>query len=674
MIFSYNWLQSYFKKHLPPVKQLASHIGLHVFEVEAVEKSKKDYSIVVDILPNRPDCLSHLGMVSEISAFLGINNNIPKIKVKENKKFRAKKFISVKVEDKKACPRYCARVITDIKVGKSPEWLRERLETCGQKSINNIVDAANYVMLEYGQPLHCFDYDKIDGDIVVRFAKKGEKINTLDNNNFKLDKDILIIADKEKPLAIAGIKGGSDAAVTEKTKTIVIESANFNQYLIRNASRKIALRTDASIRFEHGLDLVTTEIAANRLAELIADIADGKIASGIIDTNNVKYKPRTIRLKLEDIDSLLGINIPQAKAVNCLKALGFGVKKVKQGSLDVSVPHNRQDVMISQDLIEEIARIWGYENIEAKYPETILAPSNKYEKFIWPHVLREEMKALGWTESWNYNFIGEQDTKNWAVDENRLLLLDNPLSSEYYAMRPTQLINLCKNIAINQPYATNLKFYEIGKKFVKDKKIFNPIEDEKLMFSGVCTGCDVMTAFLETKKAMEASLEGLGVTDIRYAVCKTDSWYEEHNVACVTANGIKVGVIGPIDEAITKKMKIVQSVAGFELDFDSICKIADSEREYEEISKFPSIVRDISVIVPYDVLIDEVQWQIQEGANAFVRDIELFDIFEKEEEKSLSFHIILQSKNKTLTSQDADNVIKNIIARLESKEWSVRKQ
>jgi phenylalanyl-tRNA synthetase beta chain len=680
MKFSYNFLQSYFKKKLPEATKLAQEIALHVFEIDGVEKKGGDYVIDVDILPNRPDCMSHIGLAWEIGAILREKVLMVPPKLKEDKKVKASDYIAVTSKDKKSNPRYCARVITGVKVGPSPKWLSDILETCGLRPINNIVDAANYVMLQYGQPLHCFDYEKIAGngkkEIIVRFAQKGEKIACLDDKEYELNEKILLIADKDKPLAIAGIKGGKSAEIHNNTKTVVIESANFEQHLIRGASRALALRTDASSRFEHGLDPMFAETGANCLAELIIKIAGGKLASGLIDTAYAKEKKQIVRLPVDKVARVLGVDVPEKEIISSLGSLGFVCKKAKAGSLDVSVPFWRQDIEWPEDLIEEIVRIWGYEKIEPKFPKEILAPAHKIDKFVWPNILRQEMKALGWFESLNYSFVGEEDFSVWNLNKDNLVLLDNPMSSEFCAMRPKLIINLSKNIASNQANTENLRFYEIGKEFKKSGTSINPSQDEQLVFAGVCARDNAHDSFMEAKSALTAALEGLGITDIRYVVPKSCEAYLLENCAGVEAEGKNIGFVGLLNPDITKKLRINNFVSAFEVDMQAISAMADMDSQYEEISKFPSIVRDLSVVVPEQTYIDEVFSLIQEGANAFVKNVELFDIYEGEKnlpgKKSLSFHIVLQSKEKTLSSDDADNVINNIIAKLKSKGWEVK--
>ncbi|HUT96270.1 MAG TPA: phenylalanine--tRNA ligase subunit beta, partial [Candidatus Paceibacterota bacterium] len=376
MKISYNWLREYLPK-LPKPEKLANLLIVHSLEVKAIEKLARDYILDIDVLPNRGhDCLSYIGIAKECAALLGLKITQPclpvgrrKYKLEEDKKLKTSDFIKIEVQDREACPRYTARVIDNIKIGPSPKWLKEKLESIGQKSINNIVDATNYIMFETGQPLHAFDYEKISGrKIIVRQAKKGEKIATLDNELIDLDDDFLVIADTKNPLALAGIKGGKRAEISKNTKTIVLESANFNLGTVRTASRKINLRTEASIRFEYGLDANLTGEAIDKVAVLIKEVAEGKIARGIIDVYAKKVYPIKINLDIKKVENILGKTISKTEITRILKLLGFDV----DANLKVVIPTIRQDVKIQEDLIEEIARIIGYDNIEAKAPLGLL--------------------------------------------------------------------------------------------------------------------------------------------------------------------------------------------------------------------------------------------------------------------------------------------------------------
>ena len=430
MLFSYNWLQSFFKEKLPRPEKLAELLTMHSFEVEEVQKRGQDFILDIDVLPNRGcDCLSHLGIAREIAALTTYNLQLITDKPKKDKKLKTGDFIKVEVKDKTACPRYTARAVINVKIAPSPKWIQERLRVCGLQSINNVVDILNYVMLEMGQPLHAFDYDKLEANergltqkkIIVRFATDRERIVTLDEKNFTLDENILVIADEKKPVAIAGIKGGKMPEIDKNTKNIVIEAANFDQRIIRAVSKKLNLRTDASIRFEQGIDPNLTEEAMDRAAFLIQQLAQGKAAEGMIDVYPQKVLPKKIKLDLNYVESLLGIKIPQKEIIRILKSLGLKIESSSFAKglgeiLNVVVPTLRQDITIPEDLIEEIGRVYGYEKIQPQIPILPLKISNKNRKITWERKIKEIMRGLGLNEVYLYSFISEKDEELFRVN------------------------------------------------------------------------------------------------------------------------------------------------------------------------------------------------------------------------------------------------------------------
>ena len=693
MVFSYNWLQSFFKRKLPAPEKLAELLTIHSFEVVKVKNENKDWILDIDVLPNRgPDCFSHIGIAKEIAAITGLSFLEPVSKIKEDpegkpsasygasKKLKAKDFIAVEVKDKKACPRYTARVITDVKVKSSPKWIQDRLKVCGLRPINNIVDIANYVMLETGQPLHAFDGEKLAGKkIIVRFAEEGEKITTLDEEKYDLDKNILVIADAKSPLAIAGIKGGKIPEIDEKTKIIVLESANFNSRVIRRESKRIDLKTDASWRFEHGIDPNLTEFAIVRASHLIQEIAGGKVAQGLIDFYPKKVLPKKIRLDLDYIKSLLGIEISKKEIIKILKNLEFTVKELPKNALDVLISTRRIDVLIPEDLIEEIGRIHGYQKIPARFPVSLMIPPKRNLDIFWEDMTKDFLKEAGFTEVYNYSFISEKDAEIFKYKKKELVELENALSSEFQYLRPSLIPDLLKNIERNIRDFSEIKIFELGRTFTlwqAQDKI-----REKRMLTGVMTG----DTFYHAKGTIDLLLNKLGISDVW--------WYDEYKAtpeesklslwqakkcAEIKINHQEIGFLGEISPKILDDLKIKGKICVFDIDFEKLSKLASEEHEYRPISRFPAAVRDIAVLVPRLVRVEEVLNKIEEAGGNLIRDIDLFDIYEGEElpedKKNLAFHIIYQSENRTLSSEEIDEIQNKIISALEEDpEWQVRK-
>ena len=705
MLFSYNWLQSFFKKKLPKPEKLAEILALHSFEVEEVKRVRKDWALDIDVLPNRaPDCFSHLGITREISAILNYKLGIGEWKLTEDKNLKAKDFVSVEVKPRQACPRYTARVITDVKVGPSPKWIRDRLEVCGLRPINNVVDIANYVMLETGQPLHAFDGEKLEGQkIIIRFAKEREKIVTLDEEKYDLDEDILVIADEKSPVAIAGIKGGKLPEIDNKTKIVVLESANFNPKVIRKGSKTIDLKTDASWRFEHGIDPNLTEIGINRAAFLIQKIAKGNVAKGLIDFYPKKVLPKRIRLDFDYVKSLLGREIPKKEIINILKRLDFKITGVRPLQIEVEVPTFRLDISIPEDLIEEIGRIYGYQRIKATFPTVSLIPPKRNLDIFWENVIKNILKEAGLTEVYNYSFVSpeqfsifnSQFSKVGKEDKSssspfaaaRVIEVENPISEEQKYLRPSLIPNLLKNVQKNQKNFREIRIFELG-------KIFQAPRTEKRMLTGLITG----DAFYQMKGVIDSLLQKIGISNIWYdefeatpedsnppatlpskgrAPSKISIWHPKI-CAEIKVDHEEIGFLGEISQKILGDLEIEGKLVVFDIDFEKLQRLSSEETIYQPISRYPAAVRDIAVLVPLEIRVEEVLNKIETAAGILVRDVDLFDIYEGEElpegKKNLAFHIIYQAKDRTLSSKEIDEIQDKIIKALEEElEWEVRK-
>ncbi len=661
MIFSYNWLQSFFGKKLPEPEKLAEVLTMHAFEVESIDKKDNDWVLDIAVTPNRgSDCFCHFGIAREIAAILRYKIQDTKYKTQEDRKIKAKDFIKIEVEDKKACPRYTARVITDIRVGFSPKYIRERLEVCGLQFINNVVDIANYVMLETGQPLHAFDLDKLEGKkIIVRRANKNEKIITLDNQKFDLDKDILVIADAKNPVAIAGIKGGKNPEIDEKTKTIVIESANFDYSVIRQASRKLNLKTDASWRFEHSIDPNITEMAINRTAYLIQETVKGKIASGLIDVYPQKVLPKKIKLDLNYVEKLLGIKISQKEVIKILESLGLKIKNHKSNILNVEIPTFRKDLSIPEDLIEEIGRIYGYEKIKPILPMSSLIPPQKNEDIFWQNMVKNILKELSFSETYNYSFVSQRDKEIFSLQN--LLELKNPMNEDQKYLRPNLIVNLIRNIENNRRNYSRINIFEIG-------KIYQP-GLEKTALGGIIFQKENKGLFYELKGMIDLLLNKLGISDIMYQP-NSHILLHPNKSAQIKANKEIIGFLG--------ETRMDKNICVFEIDFDKLQKVSSEEQEYRPISIFPSAVRDLAVLVSQKTKVVDVLNIINAAGGAIVRDVDLFDIYGggelPEGKKNFAFHIVYQSENHTLSSKEIEDIHKKIIKALEKDpEWQVRK-
>jgi phenylalanyl-tRNA synthetase beta chain len=720
MKYSYNWLKE-FVPGIPAPAKLVELLTMRAFEVEGIEAAGparqqpelqamaggKDTVLDIKVLPNRAfDCLSHIGMAREAAAIANLKFKISSFKLNEDKSSGVKDFLKVEVKDKKLCPRYSARLVVDVKVGESPQWMKDRLIACGSRPINNIVDATNYVMLMTGQPLHAFDFDKISGlenpkpnvqnsnksqisnlksqikKIIVRRAKKDEKIITLEGEERELDENILVIADSMDPIAIAGIKGGKKAEIDSKTTRIILESANFDPALTRKSSKILNLRTDASIRFENGVDIDLTMEAVNRVAALVAELAGGKIATGAADTGLTKPKRISTAASHSYIESLLGIKIKSSEVSNILKRLSLPLKIVKKKGdvfYEVMVPAWRNDLNTSEDLIEEIGRLYGYESIPARMPTSVLVPAVKNEELINEEKARNIMIGAGYSEVYNYSLVSEKDKELFGFE---MAGPKYPLSNDQKYLRPTLVIRLLENVKENLKYFNSVRIFEIGKVFrVKEKNI-----QEKRMIGGVLCGnaAGGKNIFYEAKGLVDLLLEKMGVPDFEYneyikndGVCKKAEIFDPVKRVKVIAGGKEIGWVGKISKNILSEMEIKEPIAVFELNFDFINELIEEEIEYQAPSKYPAIERDLSVIASREVKVDDVLNVIENASGPMAVEVALEDVYEgehlEESVKSLTFKFVFQSFEKTLTDAEVNKIMEKVITAVEGEGWEIRK-
>ena len=589
--------------------------------------------------------------------------------------------LPVEIKNKAACPRYTARAIIDVKVGSSPKWIQERLKTCGLRAINNIVDITNYVMLETGQPLHAFDGEKLAGRrIIVRFAEKGEKITTLDDQKFNLDKDILIIADEKNPVGIAGVKGGKIPEIDKRTKIVVLEAANFEGKTIRRASKKLNLKTDASLRFEHGIDPNLTEFAVNRASALIQEIAGGKIArGGLIDIYPQKILPKRVKLDLDYVERLLGIKIPEKEIRKILLKLAFKIENRKSKILNVVAPTFRIDVSLPEDLVEEIGRIYGYERIPAVFHQGTLIPPKRNFDIFWENFSKDILKEAGFSEVYKSSFVGEREASIFRNNKEKMIELENPASREQKYLRPSLIPGILKNIKSNKQYK-EIKIFELGKIFFKNRQVNKKQMIEKRMLTGAMNG----ERFYEAKGTIDALFNKLGIVNIWYDEYKPTSEDSELNIwnrqmrAEVKIGQEEIGFLGEISRQILEESEIEQKIVVFDLDFEKLAKLCSEEREYKPISRYPAAVRDLAILVPKKVKVEEVLNIIETAGGSLLVDTDLFDIYEGEElpedKKNLAFRLVYQAEDRTLSAKEIDEIQNKIIKELEKEpDWQVRK-
>lgn len=640
MIVSYKWLQTYFDKELPAPEELAEILTMRAFEIEKIEKIGDDYVLDVDVLPNRShDCLSHRGVAREISVLLKL---IFKNEERELGEFEKTENVPVENKCKDICRRYIGRRLENVKVGPSPKWLVDRLEAIGQKSINNIVDATNYVMFDFGQPLHAFDADKVDGGIVIRKAVVGEKITTLDGKEMDLDESVLVIADDTAPLAIAGIKGGKKAEVDENTKNIILEAANFTHVPVRKASRKLNILTDSSKRFENQISPYMAGVAMEEVTALIAEIArsEGDIKVGdVTDLYDGIAKPYKVGVSTGEINRILGAQISSDEVEEIFKRFGFKYER-SGGDFIIIVPDERLDLRIKEDLIEEVGRVYGYENIEVQPLDSEASvPINK--TFYYINKIRNILVREGYSEVYTYAFT-----------DKGFVETEKPIAQDKGFLRSNLSDGIRKSLDFNYNYAdllalNEIKIFEIGKVFGSDNET---------------TSLCIASKNLKSKK-------GGNVEKVESVV----------NVLSAEIGGdiaieVKDNIVEINFDKLVEKLPEVDS-------YGDTLETYIGDVKFKTISAYPFVTRDIAVFVPEGVEEVNIKKIISENAGELlVREPKLFDKFEKKnketgeiEKISYAFKVVFQSHEKTLTDEEVNVIMDKITEALNGKEnWEVR--
>ncbi|MDD4761536.1 MAG: phenylalanine--tRNA ligase subunit beta [Candidatus Pacebacteria bacterium] len=647
MKFSYKLLKR-INSRIPEKKKVLELLTNYSFEAEDL----KGEVIDISILPNRySDASSHYGIAQEIMAALQKKSELPDFGSKFGKKG---KELEIKVLEKGLCKRYIGAVIEIEKNTESPLWMREILEDVGMRPINLVVDIMNYVMLLTGQPMHAFDFDKIADlreisvgskrikkeKIIVRLAKDGEEIETLDNRRIKLDKGTLIIADEKKPLAIAGIKGGKRAEVDEKTKKIIVEAASFSQVNIFKTSKRVGISTDASLRFSHNLSSELAKFGMNEALKLFKEFAGGKVKE-IIDADFSKKEKKDIYFDVKRFVNFTGIKDLNVKmAAVKLKFLGFLIKKISKDGFIATPPILRNDVLNFQDLAEETARVYGVNKIKPEAPNFIIYPPIENNLYVMKEKVRDILSGLALDEVYNYTFVAEGGVN-----------LENPISAERKHLRVSLKPLLIKNVIDNFRFFDKVAIFELGKIFNNDGK-----EISENFNLGIVVAHKKDNLFLELKGVVEELLRKLGLTDFDFK--------EEEGKLLVLAGGEAIGGL-----TIEKKDGYKMSIA--EINLERLEKKTEEELEYEEIIKYPSITRDLSFLVGSEIRVGEILKEIQGVDFQEIRDVDMIDFYEDEKLgdnlKSLTFRIVLQSKEKSLTDEEADRIIEKIVKMLEEK-------
>jgi len=626
----------------------------------------KGYILDLEITFNRPDCLSMVGIGRETAASLNTEFNYPEIKI-INEVDDVNDYVQdIEILDEDLCSRYYSRVIKDVKVGPSPLWLQRKIMDAGIRPINNIVDATNYVMLELGQPLHAFDLDTLEGKVVkVRRAKSGEEITTLDKLNRKLDEDMLIIADESVPLGIAGVMGGFDSEVRKDSKVILIESANFDGKSVRETSKKLGLRSEASSRNEKDLSNEIVVDACNRVCQLIESIGAGTIVKGVIDKGEKESKIKEVSMKPQSCNNLLGTDIKDEKMLQILNSL-YIESRLEKEKIISKIPSFRKDLKIEADLIEEVGRIHGFHNILPKPLEGNILKGSKSELRKVEDKCKNVLYGLGLYEITTYSFISPKEYDRFNVEKDDSLRnyveISNPLGEDFSSMRTTLMPNMLKVISKNSNHGIKEgMLFEIGNTFENSNKTI-PNEIRKVSI-GMYGNYD----FYSLKGVVENLLNKFGFK-YKFKVEKNISSFHPGRTAKIVSNNIEIGLMGEIHPDVRGNYEIEERTYLAEIDIHKILENKTEEKTYKEIAKYPSVTRDISIVVDEDILVGDIIEEVEAMSIDNLEKIEMFDIYRGKNiengKKSLAYTMVFRSSDKTLLEEEVNGKYDKILERL----------
>ncbi|MBM6722909.1 phenylalanine--tRNA ligase subunit beta [Pseudoflavonifractor phocaeensis] len=634
-----------------------------------------DHVVEFEITPNRPDCLSVIGLAREAAATFDAPLSLHQPVVKGGAEGSLAELLDVETPAADLCPRYTARMVRNVKIAPSPKWMRERLRAMGMRPINNIVDITNYVMLEYGQPMHAFDYRYVKGGkIIVRRAEEGEKLTTLDGKEHTLNANHLVIADEHRAVGLAGIMGGENSEIVADTTDVVFESACFDGTCIRKGALALGMRTEASAKFEKGLDPMNTLPAVERACELVELLGAGEVVDGTIDILNYVPQPRVLKLEPERINGLLGTDVAEDEMVSILKKLDFQVEGDQ-----VTVPSWRADVIGMADLAEEVARFHGYNNI----PSTLMRGQTTLGGFGEEEKLERQLgsmcRAMGYDEIITYSFISPTcyDKINWPADYHRRnsLKILNPLGEDTSIMRTTTLPSMLEILTRNYNYRNqNVKLYEVGRVYQPGGKDGLALESKVLTLGAYGSDMD----FYTMKGAVEAILEDLRAEDVTFrtgtGIPELVS-YHPGRVAEVWAGGNCVGYFGQIHPLVAQNYGVDGELYCAELALGELANAKGADPEYVPLPKFPSVTRDIAVVCEEKITVGQLEDCIRSAGGKLIQQVSLFDIYRgkgvDEGKKSVAFNLVLRADDRSLTGEEADADVKKVLEALASQQGAV---
>jgi phenylalanyl-tRNA synthetase beta chain len=635
-----------------------------------------DYLIDIKVTPNRPDCLSVFGVARDVAAMLGKKVFPPTPRFKETLD-HIDGFVRLAVKARNECPRYTCRLIRGVKVGPSPLWMQRMLEACGLRPINNVVDVTNYVLYELGHPLHAFDFDLLDAhEIKVRMAEPDEKITLLDGRELALCDEDLVIADGRRPVALAGIMGGSATAVTDLTANVLLEAAYFDPGTIRKTAKRYGISTDSSYRFERGADRLRVTLSLQRAAQLIQELAGGEIAKGQLDLHAPYAEPAPIVLEIDRVQRLLGLALSGSDIADALVDLGFEIRRSDKTSLMVAPPSHRVDITRDVDLIEEVARLHGYDKIPATLPKIAAVPIAEAPTAALTKRACDVLATLGFSEAINYSFISEEQATALGFDAATQPRLLNPLSSEQAIMRPTLLAGLLTNVGTNQKQqAPGIALFETGKVWNAQSRVGEP-QSERRELAAVLTGSapkdwgagERTYDFYDLKGALEHLLQALGVAATLTPLTDS-SRLHPGRAAQIECGGKVVGSIGELHPDLSEGFDLRGRVYQFTLDLTLLANVhAGHVAAFQALPKFPASERDLAVVVDRTIAAGTLLATVREEGRPLVEAVSIVDLYQGEhiadDKKSLALRLRLRSADETLTEEVINATVEKVMRQL----------
>ncbi|MFN3649647.1 MAG: phenylalanine--tRNA ligase subunit beta [Armatimonadota bacterium] len=684
MLLSVEWIRDFVRVEESP-EELAERLTLTGNEIEQIRDSAAGPVLDLKLTPNRADMLSHLGAARELSALYGAELDLPESRLAAAGP--AAEDVRVEVEAPDLCPRYAARLIRGVRVGPSPDWLRARLEAVGLRSISNVVDVTNYVMYELGQPLHAFDLDRLAGRaIVVRRARPGERIIAIDGTEVEMDPNMLAICDAERPVAIAGVMGGLESEVSDATTDVLLESAYFDPTSVRRTAKRTGITSPASYRFERGVDPNGVVFAADRAAQLIAELSGGTVSESLFDLYPAPIEPRSIRLRPQRARDLLGVEVSDADAERYLAQLGFQVERESADEWRVTVPTNRPDLAIEEDLIEEVGRLYGYDRLPETLPGGIAAPGRLSAQEELIRRTRELLTGQGLYEAVSSTLVAStflrearlEASPAWNTTEAgpvRPVSLRNPLSEEFDTLRPSLIPGLILAVQHNLRHGVKDAFlFETG---YGHRKVGDGFPEDRLLVAGVMLGSRwsdawnadkaLATDFFQAKGAVEALVAGLGVPPLQAEPAEAPAFHPGRT-AWLTLGRDRIGLVGELHPEVSARLDLPRGLYAFELDGEALLAHQSRSLEFRPPSRFPRALRDLAVVVDASVPSGRIEELLWESLGEVGRRVRLFDVYAgpnlPEGKVSLAYAVEMGAEDRTLTDAEVEARIADARERL----------